>query len=312
MGAGEEILDGTGTDFRVEAQGGEYRVWGGTSLTVAFTVIGIGQGNQTFDLTGTGLSSARYIRIQYIFGTSVALDAIVAYNYNQAGEDFERPQIVGPEDFWVLETQLPASLTWEAEDITPWSYTILIDGELYTWGPWNGSDITFDYWAPATGVWVTYNVTITLEDVSGNLQHDSVILDVLPVDHDPPSIHGPADFWVWGPQSISFTWEVSDVAPLNYSLTIDGSLVESGPWNGSDFTIILVANRTGTLEVRLSLWDFFGHQAEDTVLIEVIPFTAGLPIPIIQLSVTIFIVGTCIALSAILIYFLRKPHPRVP
>lgn len=81
MGSGQEIVDGEGNDFRVISPGGNYRV--AVSNTVfANTFIPIGgsvSGDQEFDLRGTFLRSARYVRI--IAESSASIDAVRALNF---------------------------------------------------------------------------------------------------------------------------------------------------------------------------------------------------------------------------------------
>jgi hypothetical protein len=71
MGEGEEITDGAGEDLVVlemgRLSGGvpeRYRVLVAATATGPFTPIAEGAGEQAFDLAGTGVSSARYVRIE--------------------------------------------------------------------------------------------------------------------------------------------------------------------------------------------------------------------------------------------------------
>ncbi len=72
MGEGEEILDGAGVDFRVYesdpgCSGGAanaYAVFVSENPAGPWTEIGTGNGVSSFDLSGSGLSTVRYIRIE--------------------------------------------------------------------------------------------------------------------------------------------------------------------------------------------------------------------------------------------------------
>ncbi|GAH82765.1 unnamed protein product, partial [marine sediment metagenome] len=46
------------------------------SLSKPFTLVGLGVGNQSFDLNSIGFSSARYIQIEYRSEEKVEIDAI--------------------------------------------------------------------------------------------------------------------------------------------------------------------------------------------------------------------------------------------
>jgi hypothetical protein len=81
MGSGQEIVDGEGNDFKVISPEGNYSV--AVSNTVfANTFVPIGEivaGDQEFDLNGTSLQSARYVRI--IAESTASIDAVRALNY---------------------------------------------------------------------------------------------------------------------------------------------------------------------------------------------------------------------------------------
>ncbi len=306
MGAGEEILDGIGADFWVVAQGGEYNVRVSNSLTTAFITIGTGQGSQEYNLTGTGLIAARYVRITYLDGADVEVDAIVAHNYNQAGGDTEAPLITGLEDFWVLETQTTTSFIWETYDANPWNYSLYVNGSLYETGPWNGSDITLTLEITMTGAWQKQNVTLALFDVCGQQNQDSVLVDILPIDNDNPQIFGPDDFWILETQpTFSWIWTGQDLTPSNYSIFVDGIFYEAGLWDGSDIPFSYNVSRIGLLTITLTLCDFFGHQTVDTVLVEVRSLLSGPADPILKLALTVFVLGTFPVLSTLL-YLTRR------
>ncbi|MGY5863445.1 MAG: aryl-sulfate sulfotransferase [Candidatus Thorarchaeota archaeon] len=173
MGMGEEILDGTDVDFKVVATGGTYRASVAPDLEHAFTSLGYGTGNTTFDLSGTGLSSVRYIQLEYFTGDSIEVDAIVAYNFELQSTDTGAPVIEGPPDTEVFQGVSPAVLEWTAEDATPWSYSILVNGIEEFTDPWSGEEIVFSFNPESVGTW---NVTIVVEDLFGNSAYDTVIV----------------------------------------------------------------------------------------------------------------------------------------
>jgi uncharacterized repeat protein (TIGR03803 family) len=80
MGSGQEIVDGAGPDFKVFALSGSYTVAvANTPYTSSFILIpGTFSGTQQFDLAGTGLTSARYVRVTA--APTVVLDAVQALN----------------------------------------------------------------------------------------------------------------------------------------------------------------------------------------------------------------------------------------
>ncbi len=175
MGEGEEIIDGNGSDFTIIAEGGEYSVWIGNNLESSFIKIGNGIGNQSFDLAAVNNTNIRYLRIEYQSDVDVALDAIVAENYNKLLEDYDKPYFSDVNDFWVWEGQNAISLIWFASDLTPWNYSIMIDGIIVESGSWDGSNIHFMFDSTSSG---TYKIILILYDVFGNFNSDSVNIEV--------------------------------------------------------------------------------------------------------------------------------------
>ena len=100
MGEGEEITNGPGFDFLVvEADGSllgagfggpePFTVSVSNAPTGPFVDLGTSNGNGFFDLNGTGLPSARYVRLQDAGGgppSGADLQGIAAFNFN--GADF--------------------------------------------------------------------------------------------------------------------------------------------------------------------------------------------------------------------------------
>jgi hypothetical protein len=147
-------------------------------LDQGFKMLGTGSGNQSFDLGVINFPKARYVRIEYLSGENVLLDAIVASNHIKIEKDTRSPQITGPDDFWIWDNQTTITFTWSASDDAPWSYTILIDGELADSGPWNGEDITFSLPIPDSR---EITLSLVLYDVYGNQAEESVTIEIRPV-----------------------------------------------------------------------------------------------------------------------------------
>src|SRR5689334_17459549 len=71
MGEGEDVTDGPGDDLVVLEQGRlsggvpeRYRVSLASSSSGPWTVLAEGAGEQAFDLSGSGVSSARYVKLE--------------------------------------------------------------------------------------------------------------------------------------------------------------------------------------------------------------------------------------------------------
>ena len=99
-------------------------------------------------------------------------------------------------------------------------------------------------------------------------------------DVTPPQITGPSDFQIWSNQTtVTLTWEASDATPWNYTVIVNETHVDEGPWNGS--TINYTLNRTDEsdkVNITLVLYDLFENHAEHMVTIEIRPITTT-PVP---------------------------------
>jgi len=110
MGEGEDIVDRSGMDFTVVAQGGRYVVSVGDP-DQPLKRLGDGSGNKSFDLASVNFINARYVQIQFLSGADIEIDAIEAINYITGDIETENPRIAGPKDFWIWENQTSIILT---------------------------------------------------------------------------------------------------------------------------------------------------------------------------------------------------------
>ena len=209
MGVGEDIVDESGMDFTVVAQGGRYIVSVGDP-DQSLKRLGDGSGNKSFDLASVNFFNARYVQIQFLSGADVEIDAIVAINYITGDIETENPRIAGPKDFWIWENQTTIKLTWKTFDATPENYSILINEELAESGLWDGSDITYEFscyefsWPPIGEI----QVTIILYDAFGNHAEDSVTIEIRPLSTTTPSTSTPVSTTTTTPTTIEMNYLV--------------------------------------------------------------------------------------------------------
>lgn len=112
-----------------------------------------------------------------------------------------------------------------------------------------------------------------LGEESVNLDAVEVINLFTPIDDtDNPVINGPEDFSVYeNSTKVSITWVVLDSTPWNYSILINGLEIESGEWIYSRIVYNWKEISIGETNFTLILYDFFGNNAKDTVIVEVLP-----------------------------------------
>ena len=176
MGEGEEIVDGAGYDFTVYTNPeSEYRISVCDSEFMSFLYVGTATGTASFDLSISGLEKARFVRVTYIFGPDVQLDAIVANYHNTPSMDTDSPRLTVYGDWHKVESGLNLTLLWIASDLAPWSYEVYLNSSLVTSEVWYGSNIEYLFHGTSVGWW---NVTLVAYDAFGNIGVDTVMVEV--------------------------------------------------------------------------------------------------------------------------------------
>ncbi len=175
MGFQEEIVDKAGKDFTVVAGSGTYSVWISNDPLIPFIFLDSGSGTQGFDLDTSTFDQVRYLRIEYVSGVIVELDAIVALHYNEPEWDDEPPIIESPGDFWIWDDQVEVSVRWNVSDQLPNNYSIFVNDELFFSSDWNGTDITCTI--PISGL-SELNITLIVFDLMSLKAEDTIRIEI--------------------------------------------------------------------------------------------------------------------------------------
>ena len=89
-------------------------------------------------------------------------------------------------------------------------------------------------------------------------------------DNNDPVIDGPEDFWIFDNETeLSFVWTVSDATKWNYSILVNSVEIETEEWYETSIEFDWNDISPQNLTVTLLLFDYFGNQAVDIVLIEI-------------------------------------------
>ncbi|MHA2142888.1 MAG: hypothetical protein ACXADF_15500, partial [Candidatus Thorarchaeota archaeon] len=120
-------------------------------------------------------------------------------------------------------------------------------------------------------------------------------------DSDNPMISGPSviDLFEDAPQT-AITWTCSDATPLSYLITVNGTLAESGSWNGSSITFVFVADSLGLWEVNLTLTDYFQNSAVAITYVTVHPTSPG-PLSFEQILGIAAVLGVVLVVLAVVL-----------
>ncbi len=224
--------------------------WDGSPITINADSLSMGSYNYTLVVTDASSNSAS--------------DTVFVYV-----ADLTAPSISHPEDVEFPVGQMGNTITWTAYDEHPFVYEVYLNGSLATSGPWNGSAIIVSLDNLPYGI---YNYTAVVYDTSGNRAADTVIVTV--TDTDAPTLDEPDDVeYVVGTTGNTITWNPIDASPASYELYVNGSLVDSGTWQGGPIAVNVDGLSVGTYNYTIVVYDAAGNWKSDTVFVTVLAQT---------------------------------------
>ncbi|MHA2056608.1 MAG: hypothetical protein ACXACG_06660 [Candidatus Thorarchaeota archaeon] len=181
--------------------------------------------------------------------------------------DGTAPTIDSPSDVFYNEGETGNSITWDPADLHPVSYEILQVGVQVKTGLWNLTSETITIDVDGLGIG-TYNFTIYVTDVGGNIANNTVFVNVL--DGIAPTIDSPSDVtYDEGATGNYIVWDPVDAHPLSYEIYRDESLILSGLWNSSSETISISVDghQVGTYNYTIRVFDVGSSSVSNTVLV---------------------------------------------
>ncbi|MCY3414012.1 MAG: right-handed parallel beta-helix repeat-containing protein [Candidatus Heimdallarchaeota archaeon] len=188
--------------------------------------------------------------------------------------DTVSPSVLDTSDTTITETSTGNTISWTATDTNAGTYTIYKDSSPIDSGSWtSGLAITFDIDGLGLGVF-TYQ--ITFYDTSSNSASDTVIVTVY--DGTSPTIDTPINFeYPEGSTGNSITWNVYDLHPDTYSVTIDASsYLTDVAWSGSSITIDIDGLVMANHSIIITVYDQTGNSVSDQVYVNV--FDSTIPV----------------------------------
>ncbi len=109
-----------------------------------------------------------------------------------------------------------------------------------------------------------------------------------------------------GRKNVTIEWNVFDDHPKNYSIYVNFKRVEFERWDGNNITFNYDFNKTGTIKVKLIVFNMFGNHAKDKIIVHVISLRGNLSPPIV---VGMLIGGLLLSSFAGWIYMKKKSFP---
>jgi hypothetical protein len=181
--------------------------------------------------------------------------------------DMGPPELSHPADISYNAGEFGNEIHWDFDEENPTSYQISRNGVPIDAGSLNSQDTYIEY--DVDGLpYGTYSFTVTLEDVFGNFDTDTVLVTVN--DITPPDIEGSEDLsFSQGELGHSVEWQIYDVNPDYYEIYENGELVDTDVWI-SDADIIeinLDEIPGGYYNYTLIVYDKAGNHASDSVVV---------------------------------------------
>ncbi len=226
--------------------------------------------------------------------------------------DTTAPAISDVSDFSIPYGVQGEYLVWTCNEPYPDYFIITQDSVAIDEGVWNGTDLRVNL----NGLSVdSYVFELTANDTYGNIASDDVIVSVI-VDDDSPSLTPLNDVsFEFGTTGNQLTWSCSDLFPDSYSISRNGTIIDSGLWNGSNLAVNLDGLSPGTYNFTIVLYDSSGNSASDSVIVTVTqpettptsPTTpTGTPEPIDPMLLIIAGVAGVLALLFVVTVFIKK------
>ncbi len=264
-----------------------------------FTVIESGDwGHENFTINVDGLNATHWYIYTLFVEDMFGLNATSHVNVTVV-PDTTPPTITSPADIEFEFGEEGHEILWHAFDSNPKNYTItavtlyndttygdydnfhaFIPVEVIDWtftDP-DGEDIVVSLDALYLG---NYTVTLTLFDDFDRMTNDSVNVTIFK-DIRAPIITPSGDIsYEEGYSGYYINWTAEENNPLFFNLTLDGTDVDEGSWNGSEYSINVDDLDVGVHIFNMSFSDFFYQSDFSLIEVEVladshIPVVAGI------------------------------------
>ncbi|MFW9848945.1 MAG: right-handed parallel beta-helix repeat-containing protein [Candidatus Thorarchaeota archaeon] len=176
------------------------------------------------------------------------------------------PIINQPQDIEYAEGSEGNTITWWPFDDYLRDWVVTIDGASWNSGIWNFSNITVNVDGLAYG---THTLVITVWDVDVNSVTDTVSINVY--DDTDPVISGPFDQVLFvDAADLTLDWEVSDLNPDGYIVSLNETEFDTGTWTSGILTIDFAGITVGVHIINVTIYDVDGNTAQDLVTVRVI------------------------------------------
>jgi hypothetical protein len=157
-------------------------------------------------------------------------------NRFQYAYEYDPPTVSPHPDVTFTFGQTGVILTWNVSDENPQMYKIWINGVFVLTNPWHSNETSISYdvsWLPVG----KHNLSIILFDVSGTTNYDDVVVTVLADTSVPVIIPPPRLTYTEGESENYLVWEIYDLNPFYFEISLRGNIVYSEHWTSKHFVV---------------------------------------------------------------------------
>ncbi len=223
--------------------------------------------------------------------------------------DIVDPTVDNPANFEIFLGVTGNEIIWEADDLNPGNYVVMIDDSEYATGPWTSGTISIDIDGLSAGV---HHFTMTVYDADENSASDSVSILVIN-DATAPIIDSPEDIvFVVDTTGNRIIWTPTDDYPDSFEVSFNGTVIAADSWGGGHIVLELDNLVVGEYNFTMTVFDGGQHSASDTVAVQVIPYegwTPVLPPPDFTLLIIagVGVTGAVVIIGVIYVLKIKKP-----
>lgn len=184
-----------------------------------------------------------------------------------------KPKISPIEDIFMINGSSGNIIRWETsgDDLT---YYIIEENSILLYNQtWTKNTIELDIDYLEVG---SHSFTLTIFNQKG-LSESSIV--TVKVEVVPLTLKGPVNFsYAENTTNNSITWIAMDKDPLDYYITLNGSLFENDTWDGNDITIFIDGLLHGTYIFQCTIrnGDLINNTLSDEVIVQVVDTTIPL------------------------------------
>ena len=223
--------------------------------------------------------------------------------------DIVDPTVDNPPNFEIFLGVTGNEIVWDADDLNPDNYVVMMDDSEYATDSWTSGTISIDIDGLSAGVHV---FTMTVYDADENSASDSVSILVIN-DATAPTIDSPDDIvFIVDTIGNRIIWTPTDDYPDSFEVSFNGTVIATDSWGGGHIVFELDNLVAGEYNFTMTVFDGGQHSASDTVAVQVIPYvgwTPVLPPPDFTLLIIagVGVTGAVVIIGVIYVLKIKKP-----